>query len=714
METTMELFTPSPVSQTDTIALWGYVLTMRSGFKEYNAVREAFSRRQYQAEQEMRRLYSSQVHSVDDLYETAIPALEQINQESAEFAASVLMHYGIDHVSADTLLTLPEKRFQEKDKDGNVTTSSWSLGKRIRSLKSGFVGPILEKAEQLDAYKDGLSAQRSAERSSRSKWVGSGYGIRGALTGAAKAAALNAGTSVLRGIGDSVVDAADAAKIASMKRSLVKDPDTVSAYVTVAAGVVSFLQDAVLGYLCGTMQGTLPAGQRPPLTYTVSSADSEKALAKLKNASMLFDRDQLSEDGFKKKGLEVLIEDPWNEKTWTELYSNLTDPASRRELVEVMPYLGMQYSVGRGFIETDAAAKKAGYGEFVQGLDERRELIEFMLRADPDALARKYIPLAYLHKNGFYIETTDGGPGSLEQREYAMHKDESLPDSLPVVIEHNNVPLSGSARLILPDCVYTGQFENGRINGQGTVEYADGETFCGTLHDGVWVEGKWHSAGSMYEGGFLYENSQYLRHGKGRSSYSSGLPFPLEEGFKLPRKERKEREGTHPAVVEGQFDHGRLNGPVKIISTGFELSGTCVDHVFEGVMHIRTPDFHGSGTFDGGHWIHGEITYNNGDRYEGDVLNADGICKAWSRTGQGVCTFASGDQYAGSWENGKMHGTGIMKTAAGETYTGDWMNGRRHGQGVLTDSSGSIIYEGEWKKDKRKGDGVFSRMFGKK
>lgn len=65
-----------------------------------------------------------------------------------------------------------------------------------------------------------LAKQRAYERASRSKWQGGGFGIRGAIKGAAKAGALNAVTGVGRSIGDSFVDSNDSEKLQKAKKQI--------------------------------------------------------------------------------------------------------------------------------------------------------------------------------------------------------------------------------------------------------------------------------------------------------------------------------------------------------------------------------------------------------------------------------------------------------------------------------------------------------------
>lgn len=52
------------------------------------------------------------------------------------------------------------------------------------------------------SYKESLDANERARQASRSRWVGGGFGVKGAIKGAVQASMLNAGTDFLRSFGD--------------------------------------------------------------------------------------------------------------------------------------------------------------------------------------------------------------------------------------------------------------------------------------------------------------------------------------------------------------------------------------------------------------------------------------------------------------------------------------------------------------------------------
>ena len=75
------------------------------------------------------------------------------------------------------------------------------------------------------------------------------------------------------------------------------------------------------------------------------------------------------------------------------------------------------------------------------------------------------------------------------------------------------------------------------------------------------------------------------------------------------------------------------------------------------------------------------INFNNGNRYEGDVVR--GV-----QHGQGTFVWASGNIYIGSFVEGSITGQGTKTYANGDIYTGSWEDGIKHGEGNQTWANG--------------------------
>ena len=82
---------------------------------------------------------------------------------------------------------------------------------------------ILDQKDNVDTYAQNLAYQRNVERSSRSQWVGGGFGVKGAIKGAVTAGAMNAATGAFRSLGDSMTDASDKSNVQAKYNAIVNN-----------------------------------------------------------------------------------------------------------------------------------------------------------------------------------------------------------------------------------------------------------------------------------------------------------------------------------------------------------------------------------------------------------------------------------------------------------------------------------------------------------
>jgi len=95
---------------------------------------------------------------------------------------------------------------------------------------------------------------------------------------------------------------------------------------------------------------------------------------------------------------------------------------------------------------------------------------------------------------------------------------------------------------------------------------------------------------------------------------------------------------------------------------------------------------------------HGEIKYEGGDYYRGD-LEGD------YRNGIGTYYFVNGDYKEGVWENDKLiSGKGKRTNINGWVYEGEYLNNQRHGLGKLYNPKGELINDGKFINGKFEGD----------
>ncbi|XP_062417476.1 alsin isoform X2 [Pungitius pungitius] len=119
-------------------------------------------------------------------------------------------------------------------------------------------------------------------------------------------------------------------------------------------------------------------------------------------------------------------------------------------------------------------------------------------------------------------------------------------------------------------------------------------------------------------------------------------------------------------------------------------------------------------TYDGS-WLNGKpdgrgvLTWPDGRVYTGGFRS--GLEDGFGEFVAPNKTLNKTDQYLGHWRDGRMHGLGTYSYASGEVYDGSFQDGMRHGHGMLRsgklNSSSPSVFIGRWLQDKKSGYGVF-------
>ena len=253
------------------------------------------------------------------------------------------------------------------------------------------------------------------------------------------------------------------------------------------------------------------------------------------------------------------------------------------------------------------------------------------------------------------LQTPDGGHyrGSLENGR--LHGDGTLQWDSGAHYEgaFENGVMSGQGRLTGADgSVHSGMFRDGALNGEGRIEAADGSVLSGWFRHGV-LHGQGHYRGP---------DGEYV--GSFREGRRSG---------------RGEWRGIDGSRYHGSFRHGLLHGSGRFeTQLGDVYEGDFVDDQFTGKGQLS----HSDGTRYVGefeNWLPhgaGRFTDPSGMSFEGRFERGELVGSARIR-------FADGSEYQGDTENWVASGKGSMKLANGDHYVGEFSDGRFHGQGVL-------------------------------
>jgi hypothetical protein len=191
------------------------------------------------------------------------------------------------------------------------------------------------------------------------------------------------------------------------------------------------------------------------------------------------------------------------------------------------------------------------------------------------------------------------------------------------------------------DCVYVGQWKNGKKHGKGKQLMADG-----ALYEGYWEHDKGNRLGRLINGiGDIYEG-QFLddeAHGKGRFTHPDGSYY-----FGPWKNSHQCGLGTEENIV---FDCDK-----ELIETGKNIN-RYEGNFFEG-------DKHGNGRY----------FYANGEYYDGQWDKND-------MNGEGSYVWADGRKYMGEWKDGKENGPGKFYWPDGREFNGNYHMGVKSGYG---------------------------------
>lgn len=269
------------------------------------------------------------------------------------------------------------------------------------------------------------------------------------------------------------------------------------------------------------------------------------------------------------------------------------------------------------------------------------------------------------------------------------------------------------ADAVLPDGGrYRGEVIDGRLQGEGRIDYANGMYYQGRFQDGLFEgPGEWHGAsGESYKGEFhlgLFE-------GQGELVYGDGTRYL--GGFKQGRMHGEGHLQQGGVNYRGEFRDDRYHGLGTLEwPDGSRYQGRFVrgEPQGEGVRNNASGQF--SGTFKDG-MLQGEGSYqgNDGDAYSGTFRNdlfhgkgryqsGEGESEVWSGhfengalTGKGEFRGADGRHYEGEFRAWQFHGQGKLSLADGSVYQGDFANGEYSGEGVLIALDGSRT-QGTWR-----------------
>lgn len=213
------------------------------------------------------------------------------------------------------------------------------------SVQDQYMAIKLEQ-EQLDEY-------RTQRRKNRSRWVGGGFGIGGAIKGAAKAGAMNMASGALHGLFNAGAKVLSMADESLQKSSLYKSDDTKST-------LIGAIYTSVFGIHLAVWDMTEQRNGKMRVECLEPGA-GDKAAAIVNNFS------GMSKNEIRNMIPRVMLMNPYNENLYRELFSIFGDADGG--LQKVARYFGADVS----FITEE---KEALAGKIFEGIKEQLGMTE--------------------------------------------------------------------------------------------------------------------------------------------------------------------------------------------------------------------------------------------------------------------------------------------------------------------------------------------------
>lgn len=165
-------------------------------------------------------------------------------------------------------------REQFKQKYDNVYPMEYEL----------FMDPFMNEYNNILGKQAQMRHDRAVSYSNRMRWSGGGFGMSGAIKGALQAGVLNAGTSVISGLGNAVVSSFNEGSIEKRKEKLFEDERIMNA---TCEGIIICMTSLFLAYT-DELYDIGKLGNKISLDIETANAKFEATMAYEKNKEKLF------------------------------------------------------------------------------------------------------------------------------------------------------------------------------------------------------------------------------------------------------------------------------------------------------------------------------------------------------------------------------------------------------------------------------------------
>ncbi|MBR5566437.1 MAG: zinc ribbon domain-containing protein [Roseburia sp.] len=294
----------------------------------YDKIFEVFRKITEKAEErydEFEDMYESKIHSFNSIYNVLLPYLVEEIKIGIDYAISLLVEYGVDYITAEEFVDV----LQDDD------------GEEYEDSITEIVKEFYLKADNLQREVDKISKTRDVQRASRSYWSGGGFGIRGALTGVAKASAMNAANGIVRGIGDTIINVADRNKINKLKDKIYDE----CCLDYFAYNIVYFYNSEIFSSLWDVFEEEGVWGE--------IDAHTDREDARLENYKKMYQKNKTTQNYEKliNAYIDCIQKDPFSVEYYSDLYSYVKQ--DKNKIMEIVDFVGLREEYIRQIIVHD-------------------------------------------------------------------------------------------------------------------------------------------------------------------------------------------------------------------------------------------------------------------------------------------------------------------------------------------------------------------------
>lgn len=283
------------------------------------------------------KLATKEMMQFRDAYKSSAISVSNVASISAKLGQDCInrgINAAIDTLLENGIFDYDAARFMAQD-PVFLFTSRKAYNDQMRGLD------LLNQKEQQQ------QAARDAQRAGRSRWVGGGFGVKGAVKGAVTAGAMNAVTDIFRGMGDLSKDSEKYAEFLEKKKEYIHAAEFVD---SLGRDISNCIKEDIKGRLFSILSECVPG-------FAVSdSTDSQRATALFNNLSRLNPSQQ-------QKALAQAIQlEPHNWKYIQYAYDHLDALGVAKEDVDRLAQLsGQEMSANASPQSADASTYKFDY-----------------------------------------------------------------------------------------------------------------------------------------------------------------------------------------------------------------------------------------------------------------------------------------------------------------------------------------------------------------